>query len=35
MDLELYFSQLEELVNIESCSDDPALPGFRLACAGA
>ena len=23
MDLELYFSQLEELVNIESCSDDP------------
>ena len=24
MDLELYFSQLEELVNIESCSDDPA-----------
>lgn len=23
MDLELYFSQLESLVNIESCSDDP------------
>ncbi len=23
MDLELYFSQLEQLVNIESCSDDP------------